>query len=180
MLSENEMNYRNVDDLIDQIKSAKTIGIDGVDGSGKTSLSKEVGKKLNLSVLNLDDYLIKNKENYVENLKYNEIHEFIEKHQNCFIIEGVCLLNILKKLNLNLDCLIYVKRINKRDEWLDEEECDIKGSAEEIIKRIEEKIKIINPNSQGLTAFRKEVINYHAIEKPLSKANYFFESIKND
>lgn len=174
------MNYRNVDDLIYQIKSAKTIGIDGVDGSGKTLLSKEVGEKLNLPVLNLDNYLIKNKENYVENLKYNEIHEFIEKHQNSFIIEGVCLLNILKKLNLSLDCFIYVKRINKRDEWLDEEECNIKDSAEEIIKRIEERIKILDPSYSGLPEFRKEVIHYHANERPLTRATYIFERIKND
>ena len=171
------MNYRNIDDLIKEIQSAKIIGIDGADGSGKTYLSREIGKKLNIPVLNLDDYLIKGKERYVEHLKYKEISEFIEKHKNSLIIEGVCLLDVLKKLHLDLDCLIYVKLIDEYDEWFHEEVCDIRDSAEETIKRFEDTIKILNPNNQGLHAFSKEIIYYHANNRPFEKANYVFERI---
>jgi uridine kinase len=121
------MNYRNIDDLIKEIQSAKIIGIDGFDGSGKTYLSHEIGKKLNIPVLNLDDYLIKGKESYVEHLKYKEISEFIEKNKNSFIIEGVCLLDVLKKLHLDLDCLIYIKLLDEDGVWRAEEECDIRA-----------------------------------------------------
>lgn len=173
------MNYRNIDDLIKEIQSAKIIGIDGTDGSGKTYLSHEIGKKLGIPVLNLDDYLIKDKESYVEHLKYKEISEFIGKNKNSLIIEGVCLLDVLKKLHLDLDCLIYVKLIDEYDEWLREEECDIRDSAEETIKRLEDTIKILYPNNQGLDAFRKEIIYYHVNNRPVEKANYVFERIES-
>ena len=163
------MNYRNIDDLIKEIQSAKIIGIDGFDRSGKTYLSHEIGKKLSIPVLNLDDYLIKGKERYVEHLKYKEISEFIEKNKNSFIIEGVCLLGVLKKLHLNLDCLIYIKLIDEYDEWLHEETCDIKDPAE---------IEILYPNFQEFKALDKEIIYYHVNNRPVEKANYVFERIE--
>jgi len=126
---------------------------------------------------NIDD-LIKGKERYVEHLKYKEISEFIGKNKNSLIIEGVCLLDVLKKLHLDLDCLIYVKLIDEYDEWFHEEACDIRDSAEKTIKRFEDTIKILNPTNQGLDAFSKEIIYYHVNNRPFEKANYVFERIK--
>ncbi|HHT9113119.1 MAG: hypothetical protein HZC52_05505 [Planctomycetes bacterium] len=121
---------------------------------------------------NIDD-LIKDKESYVEHLKYKEISEFIEKNKNSFIIEGVCLLDVLKKLHLNLDCLIYVKLIDEHDEWLHEDEGDIRVFDVKARKSLEDKIK-----SWNLNDFEKEIIYYHANNRPVEKANYVFERIK--
>ena len=76
----------------------------------------------------------------------------------------------LEKLHLDLDCLIYVKLIDEYDEWLHEDECDIRDSDEETIKRLEDTIKILYPNNQGLDAFRKEIIYYHANNRPFEKS----------
>ena len=168
------MNYRNIDDLIKEIQSAKIIGIDGFDGSGKTYLSREIGKKLNIPVLSLDGYLIKGKESYVEHVKYKEISEFIEKNKNSFIVEGVCLLDVLKKLHLDLDCLIYIKLLDEDGVWRAEEECDIRAFNEETRKSLEDKIKSWNLNDLG-----KEIIYYHVNNSPVEKANYVFERIES-
>ncbi len=77
-----------------------------------------------------------------------------------------------------MDCLIYIKLIDEDGVWLAEEECNIRDSAEETIKRFEDTIKILNPNNQGLDAFSKEIIYYHVNNRPFEKANYVFERIK--
>lgn len=161
------------------IKPYRIIGIDGIDDSGKTYLSKVIGKELKRPVLSLDEYLVKDKETYVENLRYDAISALMKENRLGFIIEGICLLDILKKLRWHADCLIYIKRINTRGEWLDEDECLITDSIEERIKIIEDRTMMVakacgHPCS-GLTAFRKEVIRYHHREKPFAAANYIFE-----
>ncbi len=45
----------------------------------------------------------------------------------------------MKKLHLDLDCLIYIKLIDEDGVWLAEEECNIRDSAEETIKRLEDR-----------------------------------------
>jgi shikimate kinase len=90
------MEFEKIDDLIQELNSREIIGIDGCDGSGETHLSKKIAEKLNCAVLNLDNFVEKDKGNYVENLKVSEVKQFIEKQKSPLIIEGVCLIEILK------------------------------------------------------------------------------------
>lgn len=167
----------NFRDLICTINSANIIGIDGADGSGKTTLSKEIGQHLGLPILNLDDYLIRSQGSYVDHLKYNELLEFIEINKNTLIIEGLCLIDVLKRIDLQLDCFIYVKLMNNIGEWLDEEECDIKGSVNEMIQELGRRVKMVEPECQGISIFREEIISYHKRSRPFEKADIIFESI---
>jgi hypothetical protein len=171
------INYQIIDKLAEDIKTYKTIAIDGVDGSGKTYLANQLGIKLGIPVLNTDDNLTRDRGNYVKNLNIKDILKSI-KSKESFIIHGVCLLEILSILNISSDCFIYVKRINIHGEWVDEEECYIMNSPEEKIRMIENYLKTLFPTAK-LTEFRKEVIRYHSNYKPYTKA-IIFERVENN
>jgi hypothetical protein len=75
---------------------------------------------------------------------------------------------------------VYVKKVNERGDWLDEDECDIDNSPEETIKKLEEQTRIAFPNFQGLSTLKKKIIVYHKNYKPIETANCVFKRIKND
>jgi len=175
--------YRSESAIITDLQknSYRIIGIDGVDGAGKSTLAKTLGKELNLSVISLDTSLIEDQKSYVANIKYDELSEKIKKIDGPFIIEGVCLLDVLEKLSIKSIYLIYVKVLNERSEWIDEEEFNSMLVVEEVIKAIEYNVKIVAKHlygeEKGLTPFRKEVIRYHHRKKPFIIADSIFERV---
>lgn len=46
------------------------IGIDGVDGSGKTTLAKNLAEQLDVPLISLDDYLDEKRDGYLDHLRY--------------------------------------------------------------------------------------------------------------
>lgn len=87
-----------------------TIGIDGVDGIGKSTLARFLAWQLEMPVLETDMFL--EKEGY-PNLRYDELRSLIQSrhsHNRPVIVEGVRLLETLDKLEVLPDILIYVIR----------------------------------------------------------------------
>lgn len=68
---------------------SKLIIIDGVDGSGKSALAKEIALELGCAHINLDDYLEKNRGSFVKHIKYKPLKSEMDKAESPFIIEGV-------------------------------------------------------------------------------------------
>lgn len=98
------------------------IGIDGANGTGKTTLAYCLGCEFQIPIINIDQFINRNQGSYQEQIRYKELKELISFYKGCqrsIIIEGVCLLAIISKLQLQLDLLIYIKKLNKRREWLD-------------------------------------------------------------
>jgi uridine kinase len=156
----------------------RRIGIDGANGSGKSTLSTELSKVLGFSHINLDDYLEKNKGGFLEYLRYKDIEKKLQSLEK-YVVEGVCLLEVLEKINHSIDYFVYVQRM-RHGIWADEDECDIAGSIEEYIKKEKEAIRIIErtdklPDTLGLI---EEIIRYHAEYLPHKKANILFK--RND
>jgi len=177
--------YSSESDLMSELQknNYKIIGIDGADGAGKSFLAKKIGAALNLPVLSLDRSLIKDQDTYVDNIKYHDLSEQAKNINGPFIIEGVCLLYALKKLPIKLSCLIYIKALNDRNEWVDEDELNSKLPIEELIESIEQRVNVVAKQIYGkelnITAFRKEIIQYHNREKPFEMADIVFERVKN-
>lgn len=102
------------------------------------------------------------------------------------IIEGVCLLKIKETLHLNNTRLnVYVKKMSPIGYWLDEEECDISATYDDLAQN---RLQIINriksifgfSNEIGrLSTFRREVIKYHRIYKPHEVADIIYYRIED-
>ncbi len=150
------------------------IGVDGTNGAGKSMFAAALADELGIYHLNLDNFLVKKQGGFLHHLKYEEIKQKISEFE-CFVIDGVCLLSVLGKLEMRVDCLVYVKRM-RHGLWADEDECDIKDDVEEYIKKEKEAIRFIEksdttPDTLGLA---EEIIRYHDKYKPHQKAKIIY------
>ena len=168
--------FSNTNELISFLRRNRfsRIGIDGVNRSGKSTLANNIAEVIGYPHINLDDYLLKNQGGFLDHLKYNEIREFICNARD-YIIEGVCLLDVLKQTNTDIDCLIYVKKITGGD-WMDEPDCQLEGSLEQAIHDRKLLVQLIEstedvPVTLGLA---EEIMRYHDFFKPHMMADIVF------
>lgn len=155
-------------------KSYCRIGIDGTNGAGKSTMASKLSKILGLKHLNLDDFLIKESGGYLDYLEYDKIKQSMLETK-CFVVEGVCLLNVLEKIETSIDCLIYVKRL-RHGLWDDEQECEITEEIEDFISSEKEHMRQFKQpedvsESLGLS---EEIIRYHYKFKPHKKADLLY------
>lgn len=165
------------------------IVIDGIDGSGKSTLAKKISTESNYLHINLDDYLEKNRKNFVKFIRYEELNKMIKSTNNQIILDGVCALSIVNQLKIKQDFLIYIKRISAYKIWRDEKICNInedidifiKNENLELRKFSEEMARIegkpFDPNNCYISEFREEVIRYHDKFRPHERADLIFERI---
>jgi len=170
--------------------SFQLICIDGIDGSGKSTLAANLSQSLGVEHLNLDDFVKKEKGNFVKFIDLDKLKDVIGNSSKLIIIEGVCLLEIISKLNRSIDLLIYIKRISGYGTWYDEDECEISGEIEEFIQKKKEyfkKICISEAQTKGyefneeeflFPTLREEILRYHYKYGPHKKADVIF--IRND
>ena len=169
-------------------KSALLIGIDGKDGIGKSTLAKELSRLINAKLISLDDFLVRNQDKYVDSLKIGEITDAIKSTTGIVIIEGVCLLAAVDRIDAKLNDLIYVKR-TRHGIWVDEDTCGSTKTADEVIADEERELAAFLEWEAGqegkdlptntdikLSALREEIIRYHAKYKPSERASVVFEA----
>jgi len=186
--------FRNSSELIPTLRKRLSsqeeivIGIDGIDGCGKTTLAKELNEALVIPFFSTDDYLNKQKGSYIEHIRFKELLKAIEKVNGSIIIEGVCLLRIAAQIKLNISDLVYIKIMSPWNYWVDEEVCDPEKPVDELIERLIKEANLIPPDifglkesnedtkgsSTGLKPFSEQVIRYHAEFRPSIKAKYIY------
>lgn len=154
------------------------IGIDGKNGSGKTKLASQLASELGYRHINLDSKLHKNRGNFINNIKYDELLAELKDLDRPVIIEGVCLLAVLENLYKRLDMLIYVKLVEDNGKWADENECDVHGDLDEFIAKLKDesetlmkewariKGKEFDTIEGVIPELEEEVIRYHHKYKP--------------
>jgi hypothetical protein len=174
-------------------KTNLIIGVDGFFGSGKTNFVKNfLQKKLQIETVFLDDYLIEKRGGYFINLRIDNLKQHVSsllKSKLPFIIEGVCLLKILKEINITYDVLIYIKRMSKAlgsasNLWCDEDDCTFAGDIDEwekheISRTLEYDSKANSIDIKEQIALPKEVVAYHQIFKPHKVNNIIYCRIES-
>lgn len=156
--------------------SAKRIGIDGADGVGKTTLARDIAKSIGFTHLNLDDFLEKNQGGFVHFIKYDDLRA--KAAQPTFVVEGVCLLEVLARARITIDALVYVKRYHL-GYWPDECELEIAGPLEAFLSRERELLARISEQAdQGNLDLGEEIIRYHYEHRPHTKATLIYR--RND
>lgn len=165
------------------------IGIDGVDGSGKTYLANGIAGTLKLPVVSVDDFVEKERGNYVEYVRYAELEAAFGDAREGVIVEGICLLDVLDRLRVSAACLVYVKRCDSDGLWYDDGDYDDpSGSAETVIARIAKHCAAIaelesrlvkrrrdrDSAESSITPLRAELLRYHYRVRPQERANHVY------
>jgi hypothetical protein len=166
-----------LEDLAQQLRERERIGVDGTDGVRKTSISTSLSQTLGLPLLSLDDYLVKKQGGFVEFLRYDELRDELGAAQR-FIVEGVCLLEVLERIGAAVDALVYVKRYH-HGLWADERELDVTLETVDDFLAQEHKYTVRvaqlfggsdHQNDDG-PSLADEIVRYHAKYRPHQNAD---------
>ena len=129
------------------------IAIDGFDGAGKTTLAKQLSSALDLLLLYLDSFLLKQTaKSYTNDLDFQSLAQDICAAGKSVIVSGICILDALDKMDLSPSVHIYVKFIAKNGLWHQGWDID-------------------NDRIDG-NWFKNEVLQYHRRRRPHEAADY--------
>ncbi|MFQ5863424.1 MAG: P-loop NTPase fold protein, partial [Candidatus Brocadiales bacterium] len=145
------------------------VGLDGVYGAGKTTLAKNLAEKLSSEIIELDKFVARGQGGYVEYINYSSLKQAIDgarKQETSVIVDGVCLLKVLRRIDVKLDILIYVKQMRPDGSWLDEDELGLLNNK--VGRKYSVKLLI------------HEIKEYHLEYAPIGRANYVFEHVIQD
>lgn len=180
---QNEL-YARLDDLLPNCERL-CIGFDGMDGVGKSTLAREMAKRVGGSVISLDDHLVKKQNGYVPHIRCDELKAAISVARPPILIEGVCLLAVARRCGFDVDVLVYLRRLSRNSQiWHDQELCMAELPTEEL-KRKERDLRgalstaekpdgVSDDEYLGLTA---ELIDYHAHWRPVQSADFVFDVV---
>lgn len=157
-----------------KFSAARRIGVDGIDGIGKTTLAADLCSRLDYRCYSLDDFIEKNKGSYIPSLQVYNLADKLN-NQEPFIVEGVCLLDAMEKTGIALDCLVYIKRF-RHGLWADEHECRIEGDVEKFIRKEKDIVALINGSSKMSEdlGVAEEIMRYHARKLPYKTATVIY------
>ncbi len=166
--------------LLIAAKESVLIGIDGINGSGKTSLAKKLASKLDASRLSLDDFIQNGDEEYSERINRYGVKKAIQNSNDSpLIVEGICLLAIAEQCDFSLDRHIYIKPYEQDDE----NNSIMSGSVEAIESKKREDdmayLKLTGKKSPAGSYLGVTLAKYHRVFCPLQKADYIVDFVAN-
>ena len=84
------------------------VAIDGELGAGKTTLASELSRIHNYSCIHLDDFLQQEQGMFVNAIKLSELRKALHVAKRPLIIEGICLLQILRLLDVSPSVHVFL------------------------------------------------------------------------
>lgn len=151
------------------LNNACIISLDGVDGVGKSTLAHKIAKEIGLKHFNLDKFLTKKCDMYIKYIDYEQLKKkiILEIQSNkTVVVEGICVKQILKAINLDPDLSIYIKILDRYGFWIHQILFPPDKSADEVINYRKDK---------GLPlGYKEDIIRYHYTFKPHKCADYIF------
>jgi hypothetical protein len=105
------MMIRSLGDLVHQIRdlTRPLVGVDGYHGVGKSTLARTISTLLEIRCVHLDAFVNANEGSFVQSLRFRELSDVLCERP--LIVEGVCLLDVLERLHVKPDLLIYVEGV---------------------------------------------------------------------
>lgn len=165
----------------------RRIGIDGVNGVGKSSLSAELAEALGLPTLDLDDYLFKNQGGFVPFIDYPALTAALSSMPSV-ILSGACLREVLVNSGSALDGHIYIKRM-RHGLWADEDMCVFPEGIDAAIetlsyyssmvsRALDDRSDLPGPTAdESQPELSEEIMRYHEQYEPHEIADLVYEKL---
>jgi hypothetical protein len=148
--------------------SLRIVAIDGLPGSGKSTLGEQVAAALGAQQVDFVDFLVKDQGEFVGALRTDELAVALTSPPGLVIASGVCMLQVLDRLDFKADVLVYVKRMAIWG-WADEDE--VVGDQLEELARL-------NGMSPDDLPLHLEVREYHREFVPHERADVVLERLE--
>jgi len=180
--------------IADLEKQGIIVSIDGKNGSGKSRLALNLCcRNENFIYFDLDThYWSSNKLPYVENIDFDILKKNILntlKSNEVVVIDGVCLLSIFRKLSLQPNITIYIKKLDDSGYWIDGKDFNYNLNLKELLREKREiSRKFLELEQYNQTGKEKtisyvyedisyEIIGYQFHYEPDKKADIIYEHI---
>ncbi|KVE06278.1 hypothetical protein WI91_07990 [Burkholderia vietnamiensis] len=140
------------------------ITFDGCMFAGKTTLMREIARRLGVPGIDLDDYVEREQGKFVEALRLDELKIAIARAQtksDVVLLSGICMLEVLARIGFVANLAVYVQANN--DDGAPDD-IDLIGAE---TGRYPELIEFFG-------ALEDECFSYHARYRPLSNADVQF------
>jgi uridine kinase len=159
------------------------IGVDGCLDVGKSELSKNLSRDVGGIHIELDHYLKDDETlSYTDRLYNGILKKTIEYHLDewrIVIVDGVCLLWVLRKVQYKPDIHVYIKRTTPIGSYRDEDYFDETISEEQMMVEVEEN-QMNYSRIEANTELDRAIIRYHKRAKPYSQADFVFRRGEED
>lgn len=160
---------RGAEDLISAIRTLpappRLIAIDGVPGSGKSTLRSQLALAFDAQEVELDDFLTPDQGEFVAALRMDDLASALTSPLGLIVVSGACMLKVLEHLHLEPDVLVYVKRMAIWG-WADQDE--VEGDQ---IDQIAAALDVI----AEISHLHVEVRDYHREFQPQNIAHIVLE-----
>jgi hypothetical protein len=105
----NGLSGQSIVEIAERIRwtDASLIALDGWPGSGKSTLAAGLSALWTIRAVHLDDYLVHGSVGFTDHLRYEDLRRALL--QRPVLVEGVCMLDVLERLELRPDQLVYLQ-----------------------------------------------------------------------
>jgi len=147
--------------------SAKLISVDGFSGTGKGMVSTYLNEILSIPVVYLDDFFPRGGK-FPETFRSENFSAAIAKlnQSSSVIVDGIMVQEVLARVNIKPDLLLYVKRMNQYGIWLDS------FKLEKFIRLGED------DHTSKYDPFQDQLVQYHLRVLPHERADIIFELVE--
>lgn len=156
---------------IKNIPPASIITIEGFSGSGKTTIADHLSRILNIHHIDTDCFIENRtgKEPYINLLDLEHISEIIQSfltRNKSILFSGICVRDVLQKIDFQTSFSIYVKQISSNGLW--------HGGL-----NIEDSINDMDSLSNIDREPHKSDMEYHIHVKPHEKADQIYKYVRD-
>jgi len=162
--------FEELKDLVSRLNvksTTKLISVDGFAGAGKDMVSSYLSEILSIPVVYLNDFFSRDQK-VLESFKFENFAQAIAKlkQNSSVIVGGILVQDVLARVNIKPDVLLYVKRVNQYGLWVD-------GF------KLDKFIRLGDASAaSNFDLFQDQLVQYHLRVHPHERADIIVEHVE--
>lgn len=154
------------------------VGIDGVNGTGKSSLSRDLGKRLDSPVIETDSFIQYGDRHYPEILNLDELRSTLIdelKQRQVVIVEGIMLSIVLDAIDVAASSKVYVRHSLQNGTLSHSDLLDANVTETELLAKENEICRLVGI-ADDAPILARELITYHKRYRPYEHAHAILQT----